>query len=80
MGRTYINNSPSVTREEKLSLLPFVVDAFVENAGQDLVVDRVACILFKQESPVKRIQADAVSPANHNLSGHVINPRTLSCD
>lgn len=74
---TYINNTPSVAREEKLSFLPFVVDAFVEDAGQDLVVGRVAYDLFQQHSTVQRIKANAVAPANHNFSGHVVDSRTL---
>lgn len=43
---TYIDNSSSMTGEEKISLQPFVVDTFVEHAVQYTVVRRfTSCLL-----------------------------------
>lgn len=74
----YIDYSSSVAGEEKLSLQPLVVDAFIEAACHYGFVGRFTSCLLDQERTVECVQAYAVSATDNNVSADIIELGALS--
>lgn len=72
-----VDDTTTVARQHQLALQPFVLDALVKDARENVVVGGVADWLVHEYLAVQCIHGNAVASTDNNISGDIVDPGTL---
>lgn len=75
-----VNHATTVTCQHQLALQPFVLNAFVKDTGENVVIGRVGDWLVYQHLSVQCIHGDTVAATEDNVAGDIVDSRALDIE